>query len=193
MPIGVASGRAYPLHESAEKVTDAMECYRYHIAAPMFADLCQKFARARVAIIAGPVSKRGDGSVGRCGDCATLCVFCVRRGLRRSGGVVRGRLRRPCRPLQVIGVLATVLPIARKSRQFSCSAERAGKVLIPAQINLAKSGERLHANTVRPMGRSKCDPVFKLSYQGTAIVRIRHVGTKSTIGGSRRIPCAIGA
>ena len=36
-------------------------------------------------------------------------------------GVVRGRLRRPCRPLQVIGVLATVLPIARKSRQFSCS------------------------------------------------------------------------
>ena len=114
----------------------------------------------RVAIIAGPISKRGDGSVGRCGDCATLCVFCVRRGLRRSGGVVRGRLRRPCRPLQVIGVLATVLPIARKSRQFSCSAERAGKVLIPAQINLAKSGERLHANTVRPMGRSECDPVF---------------------------------
>jgi len=45
VPIGVASGRAYPLHESAEKVTDAMECYRYHIAAPMFADLCQKFAR----------------------------------------------------------------------------------------------------------------------------------------------------
>ena len=37
VPIGVASGRAYPLHESAEKVTDAMECYRY--------DLCQKFAR----------------------------------------------------------------------------------------------------------------------------------------------------
>jgi len=147
----------------------------------------------RVAIIAGPVSKRGDGSVGRCGDCATLCVFCVRRGLRRSGGVVRGRLRRPCRPLQVIGVLATVLPIARKSRQFSCSAERAGKVPMSAQINLARSGERLHANTVRPMGRSKCDPVFKLSYQGTAIVRIRHVGTKSTIGGSRRIPCAIGA
>ena len=107
-----------------------------------------------MAIIAGPISKRGDGSVGRCGDCATLCVFCVRRGLRRSGGVVRGLLRRPCRPLQVIGVLATVLPIARKSRQFSCSAERAGKVPIPAQINLAKSGERLHANTVRPMGRS---------------------------------------
>ena len=45
MPIGVASGRACPLDESAEKVTDAMECYRYHIAAPMFADLCQKFAR----------------------------------------------------------------------------------------------------------------------------------------------------
>ena len=89
----------------------------------------------RVAIIAGPVSKRGDGSVGRCGDCATLCVFCVRRGLRRSGGVVRGRLRRPCRPLQVIGVLAVVLPIARKSLQFSPSAERAGRLPIPAKTN----------------------------------------------------------
>ena len=90
---------------------------------------------------------------------ASMCV------LRKAwgpplGGVMRGRLRRPCRPLQVIGVLATVLPIARKSRQFSCSAERAGKVPIPAQINLARSGERLHANMVRPVGRSECDPVF---------------------------------
>ena len=73
----------------------------------------------RVAIIAGPVSKRGDGSVGRCGDCATLCVFCVRRGLRRSGGVVRGRLRRPCRPLQVIGVLAAEMSSGKFKPKFS--------------------------------------------------------------------------
>jgi hypothetical protein len=56
-------------------------------------------------------------------------------------------LRRPYRPFQVIGVLAAVLPIARKSRQFSHSAECAGKLPTPAQVNLAKSGERLHANT----------------------------------------------
>ena len=114
----------------------------------MFADLCQKFARDPCGkIIAGPVSKRGNGSVRRCG-LPRQCVCCVRRGIRRSGGVVRGRLRRPCRPLQVIGVLAVVLPIARKSVQFSRSAECAGKLLpAPAQINLARSGERLHANT----------------------------------------------
>ena len=74
---------------------------------------------------------------------ASMCV------LRKAwgpplGGVMRGRLRRPCRPLQVIGVLAVVLPIARKSLQFSPSAERA----VGCQYRLrpiAKSGERLHA------------------------------------------------
>ena len=76
------------------------------------------------------------------------CVCCVRRGVRRSGGVVKGRLRRPYRPLQVIGVLAEVLPIARKSFQFSPSAERAGRLPIPAKTNLAKSDERLHAKMV---------------------------------------------
>src|ERR1700751_541133 len=76
------------------------------------------------------------------------CVCRVRRGVRRSGGVVRGRLQRPYRPLQVIGVLAAVLPIARKSLRFSRSAECAGKLPIPAQVNLATSGERLHANPV---------------------------------------------
>jgi hypothetical protein len=75
---------------------------------------------------------------------------CVALGAESAawGGVVRGRLRRPYRPLQVIGVFAAVLPIARKSVQFSRSAECAGKLLpIQAQINLARSGERLHANT----------------------------------------------
>ena len=91
---------------------------------------------------------RGDGSVRRCGPPRRcVCVCCVRRGIRRSGGIVRGRLWRPYRPFQVIGVLAAVLPIARKSQQFSRSAECAGKLPTPAQVNLAKSGERLHANT----------------------------------------------
>src|SRR5215471_1832583 len=93
---------------------------------------------------------------------ATAHFVCFASGVGSAarGGVVRGRLRRPYRPFQVIGVLTTVLPIARNSRQFSCFTERAGKVPIPAQINLARSGERLHANTVRPVGRSECDPVF---------------------------------
>jgi hypothetical protein len=57
-------------------------------------------------------------------------------------------LRRPYRPLQVIGVLAAILPIARKSLHFNPSAERAGRLPIPAKTNLAKSGERLHAKMV---------------------------------------------
>ena len=95
----------------------------------------------------------GSGYQARRLQCETLrattplCVCCVRCGIRRSGGIVRGRLWRPYRPFQVIGVLAAVLPIARKSQQFSRSAECAGKLPTPAQVNLAKSGERLHANT----------------------------------------------
>jgi hypothetical protein len=55
-------------------------------------------------------------------------------------------LRRPFRPLQIMSVLAAVLPIVRKSLRCSRSAERAGRLPISAKINLAKSGERLHAN-----------------------------------------------
>jgi hypothetical protein len=82
-------------------------------------------------------------------------------------------LRRPYRPLQVIGVLAAVLPIARKSLQFSRSAERAGRLPIPAQINRAKPGERLHANTTGGQLSMRANAL--LSCQRTAIVRIRHV------------------
>ena len=147
----------------------------------------------RVAIIAGPVSKRGDGSVRRCALRATVCG--LRRGVRRSGGVMRGRLRRPYRPLQVIGVLAAVLPIARKSLQFSRSAERAGKLPIPAQFKLAKSGERLHANAApilrAALSASQCST--KLPRDSHRTNSSRRNQRRSTIGGSRRIPCAIGA
>jgi hypothetical protein len=47
----------------------------------------------------------------------------------------------------VIGVLAAVLPIARKSLLVRPSIERAGRLPIPAKVDLAESGERLHANT----------------------------------------------
>jgi hypothetical protein len=143
----------------------------------------------------------GSGYQARRWQCETLrvyravvCVCCVRRGKRRLGGVVRGRLRRPFRPLQVIGVLAAVLPIARKSLSFSRSAERAGKLPIPAQINLAKSGERLHANMAHPVGRSECELMFKSAAKGQLSYEfVMLQPTKSTTGGSRRILCAIGA
>ena len=75
---------------------------------------------------AGPVGKYGGSAYQarrwQCGTLricrANLCVCCVRRGVRRSGGVV-GHLRRPCQPLQVIGVLAEVLPIARRFLLFN--------------------------------------------------------------------------
>ena len=77
-----------------------------------------------------------------------------------------GRLRRPYRPLQVTSVLAMVLPIARKSPLFSPSIERAGKLPIPAKIDLAESGERLHAN------RPKCRGPLSAGHR-----RIGHITT----------------
>jgi hypothetical protein len=40
----------------------------------------------RVAIIAGPVSKRGDGGVGRCGSAAPQCVLRKACGPAARGG-----------------------------------------------------------------------------------------------------------
>ena len=80
-------------------------------------------------------------------DLLRQCVCCVDHVVRRSGGVVRGRLQRPYRPFQVNGVLAAVLPNARKCLPFNVSIERAGRLPIPAKIELAEPGERLHANT----------------------------------------------
>jgi TRAP transporter TAXI family solute receptor len=60
---------------------------------------------------------------------------------------MRGGLRRPHRPLQVIGVLAAVLLTAAVSLQFS-PAERAGTRPIPDKPNLGALGERLNTNTI---------------------------------------------
>lgn len=42
--------------------------------------------------IAGPVSKRGDGSVGRCGCAAPLCVFLRKAWVPPLGGCCEGTL-----------------------------------------------------------------------------------------------------
>jgi uncharacterized protein len=56
-------------------------------------------------------------------------------------------LRRPYRPLQVMGVLAAVLATALISLQFTPPDERAGWP-IPDKPNLGALGERLNANTI---------------------------------------------
>jgi len=61
---------------------------------------------------------------------------------------MKGGLRRPYRPLQVIGVLATVLATALISLQFTPPDERAGAWPIPDKPNLGAFGERLNANTI---------------------------------------------
>jgi len=93
-------------------------------------------------LIARPLRKRGNGGVRRCGFAAPLHWH---KGavLGRSGALMRGRLRRPYRPLQVIGVLAAVLPIATISLQLPSPAERAGTQPITKKPTLGEMGERL--------------------------------------------------
>jgi len=61
---------------------------------------------------------------------------------------MEGGLRRPYRPIQVIGVLAAVLSTALVSLQFTPPDERAGARPIPDKPNLGSLGERLNANTI---------------------------------------------
>jgi hypothetical protein len=62
---------------------------------------------------------------------------------------MRGRLRRPCQPFQVIGVLA-VLPVATNSYQFH-RAERVGTRPTANKSNRGKFGGRLTANLTVPL------------------------------------------
>jgi len=58
-----------------------------------------------------------------------------------------GGPRRPLRPVQVICVLAAVLPTAANSQQFG-PIGRAGSRPVPAKTYLVALGERLNANTI---------------------------------------------
>jgi uncharacterized protein len=60
---------------------------------------------------------------------------------------MRGGLRRPRRPFQVICVLVSLLLTAALSSQFGF-AQRAGARPIPDKPNLGSLGERLNANTI---------------------------------------------
>ena len=72
--------------------------------------------------------------------------LCLRKGGSAARGLqMRGRLRRPYRPIQVIGVLASVLSIATMS---NFPTERAGMRPIANNHNVGALGERLNANTI---------------------------------------------
>jgi len=60
---------------------------------------------------------------------------------------MRGGVRRPQRPIQVLCVLAAVVLTAAMSLQFGFT-ERAGARPIPDKPNLGSLGERLNANTI---------------------------------------------
>jgi uncharacterized protein len=61
---------------------------------------------------------------------------------------MEGGVRRPYRPIQVIGVLAAVPSTALISLQFTPPDERASARPIPDKPNLGSLGERLNANTI---------------------------------------------
>jgi hypothetical protein len=92
---------------------------------------------------------------------------------------MRGRLRRPYRPIQVIGVLASVLSVATMS---NFSTERAGIRPIANNHNAGALGERLNANTIIIVSSN---PNGTYSVSGTMAAAI--------IGGIGPFICDIGA
>jgi hypothetical protein len=65
------------MRKAATLAVTAMESsYHHHIGALMLTDVCPKSAQDQLANMAGLPIKRGDGSVGRCGSAAPICV-CV--------------------------------------------------------------------------------------------------------------------
>jgi hypothetical protein len=75
----------------------------------------------------------------------SMCVCVMRRSAAR-GLLMRGRLRRPDRPLQVIGVLAAVLPIAAISLPFTFATDRT--LQRSNALSIADLGGRLNASTI---------------------------------------------
>jgi hypothetical protein len=80
---------------------------------------------------------------------------------------MRGRLRRPYRLSQVIGVLAAVLPIVSMSNS---PTERAGVRPIAKNHNVGALGERLNANTITIVSSNPHDTYRSSSSTAGAIV-----------------------
>ena len=160
-------------------------------------NVCRSLSKVRAGpvwqIIAGPVTKRGDGSVRRCGP-PRRCVLRKARGSAARGvlcgDACGGRIghfrllaywQRFCRSRESPSS-SVILPSAPVSCQHRLRS------ISPSPANVC--------TPIRPRFRGplRVRASVQLSCRGAAIVRIRHVAAnKSTIGGSRRILCAIGA
>ena len=77
---------------------------------------------------------------------------------------MEGGLRRPYRPLRVIGVLAAVPATALISLQFAPPDERAGAWPIPDKPNLGALGERLNASTIAIMSGNPNATYLSIAY-----------------------------
>jgi hypothetical protein len=80
---------------------------------------------------------------------------------------MRGRLRRPYPPIQVIGVLAAVLPVASMSNS---PTERAGVRPIANNHNVGVLGERLNAKTIIIVSSNPNDTYRSSASTAAAIV-----------------------
>jgi uncharacterized protein len=82
---------------------------------------------------------------------------------------MRGGLRRPHRPLQVLCVLAAVLLTAAFSLQFSIAAH-VGARPIPDKPNLGTLGERLNANTIAIVSGNPNATYLTIAYDLSAVL-----------------------
>jgi hypothetical protein len=105
---------------------------------------------------------------------------CLRKGgFAARGLLMRGRLRRPWRPIQVIGVLASALSVATMS---NFPTERAGIRPIANNHNAGALGERLNANTIIIVSSNPND-TYSIKWDYAAAI----------IGGIGPFICDIGA
>jgi uncharacterized protein len=82
---------------------------------------------------------------------------------------MRGSLRRPDRPLQVICALAAAVLTAAFSLQ-SVFAERAGVLPMPDKPNLGSLGERLNANTISIVAGNPNATYLTIAYDLSAVL-----------------------
>jgi hypothetical protein len=111
---------------------------------------------------------------------------------------MRERLQRPDRPLQVIGVLATVQSITAISLLFSYSSGRADARSIPNNPDLGELGERLDARNILIATDLDCaNNALQsiIAHSATAFGKLSDsdLAHDSTIGGSRSFICNVGA
>ena len=182
------------MHESAKRARAPWNDRTANIELPQCLPIFVKSSRrTRVAIIAGPVNKRGDGSVGRCGSAAPLCE------LRKAWGPPLGGC---CE-----GTPAAAVPATSGHWRIGSGSAGRGKVLaVSVVLPSAPVGCQYRPRQRRQVRRTSArqrGPILwaalSASQCATKLPRDSYRTNSSrrnqrrSIGGSRRIPCAIGA